>query len=70
MPTRIGALLVVSGLALALVLGHVLVIAGLFLAVCGGIVGAVGMESELAREGIEPAVPPEAADHERRSVAV
>ena len=42
----------------------------LFLAVCGGIVGAVGMESELARKGIEPAALPEAADHERRRVAV
>jgi hypothetical protein len=65
MPTRVGVLLVVSGLTLAFVLGPVLFIAGLFLAVCGGIVGAVGMESELARERVEPGAQAEAADHER-----
>jgi hypothetical protein len=64
MPQRVGALLVVSGLALAFVLGPVLLIAGLFLAVCGGIVGAVGMESELGRVGREPSTPVAAADHD------
>jgi hypothetical protein len=66
MPKRVGILLVVSGMALTFVLGPVLLIAGLFLAVCGGIVGAVGMESELAREGRGPAVPAETTARDRR----
>jgi hypothetical protein len=69
MPTRIGVALVVSGMALAFVLGPILVVAGLFVAVCGGIVGAVGMESDLAREPLEPAGPVEAADDDRGGVA-
>ena len=69
MPKRVGILLVVSGMALTFVLGPVLLIAGLFLAVCGGIVGAVGMESELARERVESGAKAEVADHERSGVA-
>jgi hypothetical protein len=53
MSTRLGALLVVTGLALAL--GSLFVVAGLLVAVCGGMVSAIGMESALAREGLEPA---------------
>jgi hypothetical protein len=34
--------------------------------VCGGIVGAVGMESDLAREARGPAAPVEAAARDRR----
>jgi hypothetical protein len=66
MPKRVGVLLVVSGFALSFVLGPVLLIAGLFLAVCGGLVGAVGMESDLAREARGPAAPVEAAARDRR----
>jgi hypothetical protein len=69
MPKRVGVLLVVAGLALAFVLGPVLVIAGLFVAVCGGIVGAVGMESDLAREDLGPAAPVQVADNDRSDVA-
>jgi hypothetical protein len=66
MTKRVGILLVVTGMALAFVLGPVLFIAGLFLAVCGGIVGAVGMEADLAREGSGPAAPVEAAARDRK----
>jgi hypothetical protein len=68
MPKRVGALLVVTGLALAFVLGPVLLIVGLFLAVCGGIVAAVGMESELGRVPRGPAAPVEATGHDRSGV--
>jgi hypothetical protein len=44
MSVRGGGLLVITGLTIALLFGS-LVVVGAFVSVCGGIVGAVGMES-------------------------
>jgi hypothetical protein len=53
MSLRIGVVLVVTGLLLALALGAVFVVIGMFLAVCGGLVTAIGMETTMARESLE-----------------
>jgi hypothetical protein len=53
MSLRVGGLLVITGVALALGLGTVFVVLGMFLAVCGGLVAATGMETAVARDSLE-----------------
>jgi len=50
MSLRVGTLLVITGLTLALLLGSLFVVVGLMVMVCGGIVLASGMESLLNEE--------------------
>jgi hypothetical protein len=50
MSIRVGGLLVISGLAIALLFGALFVVLGAFLSVCGGIVAAIGMESAFLEE--------------------
>jgi hypothetical protein len=66
---RIGALLVVTGLTLALVLGSLFVVVGLMLMVCGGIVLASGMESLLAEETAEGEIPAKPIDADHGEIA-
>lgn len=69
MSLRVGGLLVVTGLSLALVLGTVFVVLGTFLAVCGGLVAAVGMETAVARESLEAKAVAEKVDTDHEDVA-
>jgi hypothetical protein len=69
MSRRIGALLVITGLTLALVLGSLFVVVGLMLMVCGGIVLACGMESLLAEEPADDGIPATPIDAGRRDIA-
>jgi hypothetical protein len=70
MSQRVGALLVITGLSTALLLGGSLfVIAGLMAMVGGGIVLAAGMESGLVEERVDSGIPPEPIDAERRDLA-
>jgi hypothetical protein len=69
MSLRVGGLLVVTGLTIAFVFGSLFVVVGAFMSVCGGIVGAVGMESALLREDTAADVSANAVDSERGGVA-
>jgi hypothetical protein len=51
MSIRVGALLVVASLTIALLFGSLFVALGAFMSVCGAIVAAVGMESALLEQG-------------------
>jgi hypothetical protein len=53
MSLRVGGLLVVAGLAIALVLGGVFVVLGTLVAVCGGLVAAISMETAVAEENVD-----------------
>lgn len=53
MSLRVGSLLAVTGLALALLFGSLFVVLGGMLIVLGGIVLALGMESVLAEQDRE-----------------
>lgn len=50
---RAGALCVVTGLTMALVLGPTFAVAGMVVMSCGGIMLALAMESVLAQEQVE-----------------
>jgi hypothetical protein len=69
MSLRIGALLVITGLTLALVLGSLFVVLGLMVMVCGGIVLASGMESLLAEEPADSGISAESIDAGHRDIA-
>ena len=70
MSLRIGGLLVVTGLTIALMFGSLLVVVGAFMSVCGGIVAAVGIEATLLREGAGAAdVSANSVDSEHGDVA-
>lgn len=69
MSLRVGALLVITGLTLALVLGSLFVVVGLMVMVCGGIVLAADMESHLAEEPADGGVPAEPIDAGHRDIA-
>jgi hypothetical protein len=69
MSIRIGALLVITGLTLALVLGSLFVVVGLMAMVCGGIVLASGMESLLADEPADGGIPAKPIDAGHRDIA-
>jgi hypothetical protein len=53
MSRRVGGLLVITGLVLALVIGAMFVVVGTFLAVWGGLMAAIGMETTVPREGAQ-----------------
>jgi hypothetical protein len=64
MSLRVGVLLVITGLTLAIMLGSLFVAVGGFLAMCGGIVMAIGMESVLAEQSLDADAPAKAdAEH-------
>jgi hypothetical protein len=69
MSLRIGTLLVIMGMTLALLLGSLFVVIGLMVMVCGGIVLASGMESLLAEEPTDPAIPAKPIDARQRDFA-
>jgi hypothetical protein len=53
---RVGALFVVTGLTLALLLGPMVAVVGGVLMTCGGIMLALAMESVLAQEDLDAEV--------------
>jgi hypothetical protein len=69
MSLRIGTLLVIMGMTLALLLGSLFVVIGLMVMVCGGIVLASGMESLLSEEATDPASPAKPIDARQRDIA-
>jgi hypothetical protein len=69
MSLRIGGVLVIAGLVLALALGSLFVVVGLLLVVCGGIVVACGMESLLVEQTVDRRTPAEPVGAERRNIA-
>lgn len=69
MSLRIGALLVITGLTLALVLGSLFVVLGLMVMVCGGIVLASGMESFLAEGSADGGIPAKPIDAHQSDIA-
>jgi len=73
MSLRVGTLLVITGLTLALLLGSLFVVVGLMVMVCGGIVLASGMESLLNEERagrVDGSIVAEPIDAGRRDMAV
>lgn len=67
MPLRLGVLLVITGLSIALLFGSLSVVVGLMMMVCGGVVIACGMESLLAEDpadGRSQAKPIDAHHHD------
>jgi hypothetical protein len=70
MSIRVGALLVVAGLTIALVFGSLVVVFGAFLSVCGAIVGAIGMESALGAQDGATDFSSDSVDSERANIAV
>jgi hypothetical protein len=69
MSLRIGTLLVIMGMTLALLLGSLFVVVGLLVMVCGGIVLASGMESLLAEEPPDRGIPAKPIDAHQRDIA-
>jgi hypothetical protein len=69
MTLRVGALLAITGLTLALLFGSMFVVVGGLLIVCGGIVLAIGMEPLLAEEERAEDLPPESVRAEHGDVA-
>jgi hypothetical protein len=69
MSVRVGGLLVMTGLTIALLFGSLVVVVGVFVSVCGGIVAAVGMESVLLEEGAESDGAPNSVDSARGDLA-
>jgi hypothetical protein len=69
MSLRVGTLLVITGLTLALLLGSLFVVVGLVVMVCGGIVLASGLESLLTEERADGDIPAEPVDVGRRDIA-
>jgi hypothetical protein len=69
MSLRIGTLLVIMGMTLALLLGSLFVVIGLMVMVCGGIVLASGMESLLAEEPTDRGIPAKPIDARQRDIA-
>jgi hypothetical protein len=69
MSLRIGTLLVIMGITLALLLGSLFVVLGLMVMVCGGIVLASGMESLLAEEPADRGIPATPIDAHQRDIA-
>jgi hypothetical protein len=69
MSLRIGTLLVIMGMTLALLLGSLFVVIGLMVMVCGGIVLASGMESLLAEEPPDRGIPAKPIDARQRDIA-
>jgi hypothetical protein len=69
MSLRIGTLLVIMGMTLALLLGSLFVVIGLMVMVCGGIVLASGMESLLAEEPPDRGIPAKPIDAHQRDIA-
>jgi hypothetical protein len=68
MSLRVGSLLLITGLALALLLGSLFVVVGLMVMVCGGFVLAAGMESLLAEEPVDGGVTAKPIDAHRLDV--
>ena len=66
---RAGAVFVIVGLVLALVLGSLFAVVGGGLIAGGGIMLAIAMESVLAEENLDHAVPAGPSEPERREVA-
>jgi hypothetical protein len=69
MSIRVGGVLVITGLTMALVLGSLFVVLGAFMSVCGGIVAAVGMESQLLGEDADVHGPSDSVDSARGDIA-
>ena len=69
MSLRIGTLLVIMGMTLALLLGSLFVVIGLMVMVCGGIVLASGLESLLAEEPADQGIPATPIDAHQRDIA-
>ena len=69
MSLRVGSLLAITGLALALLFGSLFVAFGGMLIVFGGIVLALGMESVLAEQDREVDLASEAGGTEHQDVA-
>lgn len=68
MPLRIGALLAIIGLTVALVIGGLFVVVGLLVMVSGGVVVAVGME-HLAEEPRDARMPTRGVETRRGDIA-
>jgi hypothetical protein len=69
MSLRVGAVLVVTGLTLAMLFGSLFVVAGGLMSVCGGILLAIGIEPALAERTVEPDTSVQPADAEHGDVA-
>lgn len=70
MSIRVGALLVVAGLTIALLFGSLFVVLGAFMSVCGAIVAAVGMESALVAQDGATDFSTDSVDSGRVDIAV
>jgi hypothetical protein len=62
MSVRVGGLLVMTGVTIALLFGSLVVVVGAFVSVCGAIVAAVGMESALLEQGAKSDGAPNSVD--------
>jgi hypothetical protein len=69
MALRVGSLLVITGLTLALVFGALFVVVGALLIAFGGIVLALGVEPALMQESMEADVAAKPVDAEDGDVA-